>query len=326
MTVITKPLSEKKGDKLDEPLVENIHTEFPEVKGADVEKGSAGPGGDPRLLIIRRPLVRRSSSATTVCLFLTAVFVMCCGIIAGVYLYRQFAFAQMHRFRGWCRIPYDEVNGNLNAAYQSSPFDQDAPAAHLEELGLLQRLGKLYNDQPKNSPTGGNFLREEFEIDTEEESYEKITVPDFVGGKRSRFIHDFNSNKTGIIDLDGKRCFVMPLNRSQVLPPKSLLDLVQKMWSGYYELDTSVLHETMRVVVPPIDDASQMGVYIQKECAGYPIYKLEKVVSGVVKRSASFEAEKFTAFAGKMTSFDISNMGELMEYEAQKKVLADKDH
>ena len=39
-------------------------------------------------------------------------------------------------------------------------------------------------------------------------------------------------NKTGIIDLDGHRCFVMPLNRQRVLPPRSLFDLIRKMWDG----------------------------------------------------------------------------------------------
>ena len=32
------------------------------------------------------------------------------------------------------------------------------------------------------------YYKEEIEID---ETYEKITVPDFSGGKKSRFIHDF---------------------------------------------------------------------------------------------------------------------------------------
>lgn len=41
-------------------------------------------------------------------------------------------------------------------------------------------------------------------------------------------------NKTGIIDVDGRHCFVMPLNRSQVLPPRDLIDLVRKMWDGLY--------------------------------------------------------------------------------------------
>lgn len=38
-----------------------------------------------------------------------------------------------------------------------------------------------------------HFMNEEFEIDADADSYEKITVPDFDGGRSSRFIHDFNS-------------------------------------------------------------------------------------------------------------------------------------
>lgn len=313
MTVITKPLSEKKNDKLDEPLVENIHTEFPEGKQSDVEKGGAPvpPGSDPRLLVIRRTHVRRSSSATTVCLFLTAVLVMCCGIIAGVYLYRQFAFAQIHRVRGWCRIPYDE--SATNSMYHSNALEQDELMAHVNDA-LNQKFGG--RNQMKGNYLGSGSFREEYELDTEDESYEKITVPDFAGGRRSRFIHDFNANKTGIIDIDGKRCFVMPLNRSQVLPPRNLLDLVQKMSSGYYEVDTTVLRETMRVILPPIHDASQMGVYIQRECEDFPIYKLEKIVSGVFKRSIA-PAEKFISFAGTLTSIDILNLPELVEFESK---------
>jgi BRICHOS domain. len=37
---------------------------------------------------------------------------------------------------------------------------------------------------------------------------------------------------TGIVDVAGQRCFVMPLDRSVVLPPASLHDLLQKMQTG----------------------------------------------------------------------------------------------
>lgn len=77
-----------------------------------------------------------------------------------------------------------------------------------------------------------------------------------------------------------RRCFVMPLNRENVLPPKSLFDLVHKMWDGYYKVDTDVVRRTMRVITPPITDAKEVGNYIAKECQGKPIYRLEKYVGG----------------------------------------------
>lgn len=51
-------------------------------------------------------------------------------------------------------------------------------------------------------------------------------------------------------------------------------------FSGYYDVDTSILRETMRVVTPAVEDRADLGTYIMTECYGYPIYKLEKYVSG----------------------------------------------
>lgn len=52
------------------------------------------------------------------------------------------------------------------------------------------------------------------------------------------------------------------------------------MISGYYDVDTASVRETMRVVIPPIEEPKTVGLYIQRECDGFPIYKLEKYVSG----------------------------------------------
>lgn len=122
-------------------------------------------------------------------------------------------------------------------------------------------------------------LQEALEIDWVND-FEKIDVPDFSDGRNGRFIHDFNTNTTGIIDTTARRCFVMPLNRGHVLPPKSLFDLINKMSDGYYKVDTQIVRETMHVVVPPIRDTKSIGNYIAEECDGMPIYKLEKYVGG----------------------------------------------
>lgn len=72
----------------------------------------------------------------------------------------------------------------------------------------------------------------------------------------------------------------MPLNRENVLPPKSLFDLIHKMWEGYYKVDTDVVRRSMRVVLPQLEDTGSIGTYIANECAGMPIYRLEKVERG----------------------------------------------
>lgn len=91
------------------------------------------------------------------------------------------------------------------------------------------------------------------------------------------------------------------------------------MWNGYYEVDTNVVRETMRVVVPPIKDYSSVGIYIARECKNVPTYLLEKVTSPVFKRSILENNAKFAEFAGKkILEVDLINMPEVLEYEAQK--------
>lgn len=76
------------------------------------------------------------------------------------------------------------------------------------------------------------------------------------------------------------RCFVMELNRTRVVPPRNLFDMVEKMRGGYYDVDTEVIHESYRVVTPAIPNGDvSLGSYINEECANFPIYRLEKMTS-----------------------------------------------
>ncbi|KAG8228586.1 hypothetical protein J437_LFUL009291 [Ladona fulva] len=90
MTIVTKPITDKKSDKLEQPLVDNEINESLPTK-VDLE-ATAEP--EPQYLLMRAR-ARRVSTATTVCLFLTALIVMSIGIIGGVFLYRQFARSQI---------------------------------------------------------------------------------------------------------------------------------------------------------------------------------------------------------------------------------------
>lgn len=92
---------------------------------------------------------------------------------------------------------------------------------------------------------------------------------------------------------------------------------MNKMWDGYYKVDTQVVKETMHVVLPPIKDTQSIGNYITKECEDMPIYKLEKSVGRVVKRSAELNAEaKFAQFSGNgITEIDIINFSDVENYE-----------
>lgn len=284
MTILTKAVSSKKCEKLAVPLVEN--EEAPPTNDEVIEL--------PLHVLTIRERARRVNTATTICACITAILVLTAGVIGGICLYRQLAKAQMHSFRAWCNVPYPKDLEAFASHYQSKPLDDYDINESFEE-----------NQSPL-------FFKEGFEIDDE---VEEITVPDFGGGRRGRFIHDFSANKTGIIDLDGHRCFVMPLNRSLVLPPHSLLDLILKMRDGYYEVDTEVVRDTMSVLYPPITDFKSVGYYIARECSTLNTYMLEKV-TGIIhhdlevlqKRSINEDAPIFTQFAGKMWSIQINNL------------------
>lgn len=129
----------------------------------------------------------------TFLLFLVALMIMIVGVIGGLFIYKQYARAQMHRFRtGWYSIPYDSSNkasyGN-NGVHQGLLADSDLFAKSLTRAMEQDTLDAA--DRQMNHDIS-NFFKEKFEIDLEYESYEKIDVPDFRGGRRGRFIHDFN--------------------------------------------------------------------------------------------------------------------------------------
>lgn len=267
-------------------------------------------------IIIFPSHARRVSSTTILFLLIIALAGVGVGIIGGKILYNEYLSVTKRienarqQSEGWVQIPI-------------SPMDDDYDNTENDD-NLIQ----IQNDQQLKDWDNGKmdwkrilnrrYFQESFEIDPEQK-YEKIDVPDFRNGRSGRFIHDFNTNYTGIIDVTGKRCFVMPLNRQNVLPPSSLFDLVQKMWEGYYKVDTDVVRETMRVVTPPVTDMTEIGSYIDNECGGMPIYKLEKYVGGVAKRSADQTPDvKFGQFAGKgILEFDIVNIEDVLNYERQ---------
>lgn len=300
MTIITKAITEKKAsDKMEQPLF--VEENATQENNSKVDPEAARPKGNPvgRYLVTRRTIHRLHMTATLL-LFLVALMILIIGVIGGLYIYKQYARTQMHRFRtGWYSIPYDSTN---RVSYGSNGVQQGL----LTDSDLFTK--SLTRAIEQDTLDIDNFFKERFEIDLENEHYEKIDVPDFRGGRQGRFIHDFNINKTGIIDIDGQSCFVMPLNRQRVLPPRNMYDLLKKMYDGYYEVDTAIVRETMKVITPPITDMSVVGKYIARECQDLPTYMLKKVnSSSVVKRSAS--SGVFGQFAGNsIMEVDIINL------------------
>lgn len=323
MTILTKPFGDaKKPEK----------TILPLVGGSGVPVAPSAPSDAPRddesaassIILIRR--ARRFSSATTYILFLIALLVTSLGIIAGVFYYRQYAHSRNHlRFHGFCQIPYDSSSMNDNQMYYMNSMLRDDTDELNSQLGQIQDLLKPFqNDfnemekrmQDAEKDVSDQFFKEEFELGlSDDENYSKINVPVFRGQRQGRFLHDFKYNQSGIIDKDKNRCFLMPLDRETVLPPKSLRDLIEKMWNGYYNINTSTVRKNMRVITPELQDLSDVSPRITGECEDMKIYRLEKLVSGVFKRSADLHQHaKYAEFGGNhITEIDIQNLEDIMQ-------------
>ncbi|KAK3914435.1 Integral membrane protein 2B [Frankliniella fusca] len=296
MTVLTKPISEmKKKSSLAAPLVK---AEEP-VAGAEVQVPGNRRDQDVENLVSYTLRVRsqtRVTSATTVCLFLVGLLVMSVGIVGGIYLYQH--CARRPRLRGFLNVPYNSTDGR-HLYY------------HLDSLASRQVASPEIST--KDTKKSGYFY-EKFEADG---SYERIDVPEFNGGRPGQFIHDWHINKTGIVDVDGRRCFVIPLDRDAVVfLPSFVIDLARKMASR--GSDVKVIVKTMRVAFPPLTDMSTVGENIARECSGMKIYSLVRANLGPVFKRNAEEPVVFGSFSGNTMKVEIVNYQEMLEAENQE--------
>jgi len=285
----------------------NVDPEKGAAVAAAVKAGGLEPGFNERYhYILKRSNNARVSNATTLCLLITALLVMTVGLFGGLYVYKQ--MTRLQGFRGWCNVPY----AGTSAYHSRLGMDRNDELTDMLDTDPIENNNGLMKG-------AASFFREEFEIDLGNEKYSKVQVPDFKYGRLGRFIHEFDSNKTAIVDQTAKRCFIMPLDRERVLPPKSMYDMIEKMWKGYYSVNTHRVRETMRVVLPPLEDLSDVGEYIRQECENKTTYRLEKSTDRIVKRSISSTAPlPFTEFTGVATmEYDIVNLSQVQKYEAK---------
>lgn len=301
MTVLTKAFSDKKQEKL-----------FTASTKQDPENG------DDVVLVNGQPTHRRRHTLSTVFLAMAACTVLSLGIITGLSIYRSYGRAQMERmmrFHGYRDIPYDrnEVE-EQTMVFMNSKYNDDDEEIRQELNSESMLLKQIFNEAISKQ-----FFKEEFELDiSDDESYSKITVPDFRDGRSGRYLHDFKYNQSMIADKDNLRCFVMPLDRERILQPKTMYDLLTKLMHGYYSIDTERVRKNMRVVLPAVTDLTTIAPRILNECSDSKIYMLENYVTGVFKRSIKELPDdgKFAEFGGnKIIEVDVVNYDQLVAYE-----------
>lgn len=102
-----------------------------------------------------------------------------------------------------------------------------------------------------------------------------VPVPEFEGGDAANIIHDFNQSLTAYHDLALDRCYIIELNRTIILPPHNLWELLAKMKLGTYLPQTYIIQEEMEVT-EQIDNVHQLGSFIRHLCSGKQTYKLKR--------------------------------------------------
>lgn len=249
MTIYKGKLIEKDdGDALKPEVVTTDSLPSPEHQNLANEETQGGPP-----IMVTLMARRRRGACANYCLLLSALIVLAMGIMGGLYLYKSLS---RRTYEGWCGVRYYE------------PVD--------EVESMRQRAQKLYTLDNKYRRRYGQF-EERIEIDKTNGNYEFFEIPEFEESSPAIVVHDFEKNLTAIVDKFHYTCFLMPLNRSRIMPPKDQWDLMSKLVSGFYMPDVEIIRESYQVVQPEIPDLREAGYYIWRQCHSHRTYMLEKV-------------------------------------------------
>lgn len=280
-------------------------------------------------------------------LILVALTVMTLGIIGSSILARFYGNQHTERMRFSCRLPYRSEDLNRQALLDFNSLSDEDNSQEIQLANTMDWMRDMFNNFASDANDEGSdedsssaqrqhseeeltaeqlldkFFTENVDLEMgkhpDDEGMTRIDVPDFKDGRQGRFLHDFEYNQTVILDKDTSRCFLMPLDRETVMPPTSFRQWIEQMRQGKYHMDMQVVQENMRVVLPAMDDFSSVSPRILNECrpATMRLYRLEKFVHGVVRRSADLETEaKFGVFSGRMVQYDLHNIDAVAKYEA----------
>lgn len=303
MTIITKPLSGQKNEK-DEVLI-FVPTS---AKGGNLKSLPTSSGDPADLLRARQSKQRRTSYLLTqACLMVSVMVALCVGFVGVVHIVRQ--MRRPHYFHGVSRLPYPassslSVDSMISGRFGNQDFEGQVhglkPVLDEELTGEELKLNTHLR--------GDGTVELVYELDLEYEEFESFEFPEISHG---RYIHDFKFNKTAIIDPDGERCFVMPLDRKEIPRPKTLFDVIRNMKNGVYDMDIEEIRHDTRVSFPALKDLSHYGLFITSACEGKTTFLLERVE--IMKRSVGGEKNfQFVELAGKkLIKYNIINFADV---------------
>jgi len=323
MTVVTKPIvAEKKDEKafledFEGPANVTVTVPLDQTDSSSVESTSV-------ILVTDNP---RKRAARFIGLLLVAIGLMFIGtiMVRDVYQYS----ARSHYKRGVCRFPrngFSKMFNNIPAdgtiisgSFINHPNAnnperlQKDPDTDMEEIGVVEETKETITEE-KVEDGVGDFLME-YEVNIEEDT---TIIEKFPSISRGLYIHDFQVNKTMILEADSEdgRCFIMDLDRSEVSPPRTWLELIEKMNNGAYYLDLEEIRHDMVVVLPALSNVKgntdEYGA-IESYCKDRKTYKLQEESRILNKRSVSENNKfQFVEFSGKkFVKYNIVNLADI---------------
>ncbi|XP_001513545.1 integral membrane protein 2B isoform X1 [Ornithorhynchus anatinus] len=183
------------------------------------------------------------------CMCFGLAFMLAGVVLGGAYLYKYFAFQQDDVY--YCGLKYIKDDFILNEPYA------EVPAAHYQTI------------------------EENIQILAQENvEFISVPVPEFADSDPANIVHDFHRRLTAYLDLSLDKCYVIPLNTSVVMPPRSLLELLINIKAGTYLPQSYLIHEHM-VVTDRIENVDQLGFHIYRMCHGKETYKLQRREMGI---------------------------------------------
>ncbi|XP_060084245.1 integral membrane protein 2B-like [Ylistrum balloti] len=242
--------------------------------------------------------VRQQRSKTWLNLFLIliALLVLATGATAGYYLYKNHMSPnKLKHAKGRCSF----ILRKAEESPTSQMFQDTSNLPRIDDGGLTvpdERPSRKHHHRKHRKHHHGPFfttVKMEEEIEVTDNIYERISMPQIDDILKSLILHDFERNKSAIVDYHDKVCYVMNLNRNEVSPPRNLIDLLNKINSGYYLPRANVLRRKYRVVSPALKNIASLGPYIVNECSTYKTFQLMRIAGDdemmsrlIVKRSA----------------------------------------
>lgn len=244
--------------------------------------------------------------------FIFLIILVVTALTSGFCFFRALHVA--HYRRGICRLPFDlRFFDDTTLISGSFSNNENGLERTPKELGgsLITEVKETINEKVEEEADGKIGL--EYEIDVETETFEMFQMPQLSRGK---YLHDFKMNKTLIIDTDNNHCFIMPLDRKEIEPPRDFMEFINRLNNGIYQLDLDEVRHDTRVVLPPLArlDIREYGFHIASQCRRRTSYLLEEVEKVLVKRSAPTEGKTFNfiEFGGKhFIKYNIVNIKDL---------------